>query len=282
MTTIGKPTPRFFLGAHQPAWLRDGQAPLFVSDRQLRDRRTFPRAAGPWSLDSGAFSILALGEQFDPPKVYAARARRYRDEIGNLLWIAQQDRMCEPFMLAKTGLSVAEHHRLTVANYAEMCQVATDLDVIPVVQGWTVADYLRCLDLFAAPLSKGGADVDLTTLPLVGLGSVCRRQSTTQAEDIIVALQEAGVTRLHGFGVKILGLRRFGWRLASSDSMAWSYAARRAGSPLSGCAGHINCANCRRYAYSWYVTVAAIANDTTPRPSQLPLFGLSLVEGTAA
>jgi len=267
--------PRFFLGAHQPAWLRDGKAPLFVSDRQLRGYRTLPRAAGPWALDSGAFTVLARGEEFDPPKVYAARARRYRDEVGRLLWLAQQDRMCEPFMLAKTGLTVAEHQRLTVANFAELRDVAPDLPIVPVIQGWTVTDYLRCADLFAAPLSKGGADLDLTAVPVAGLGSVCRRQSTRQAEHIITALNDAGIRRLHGFGIKTLGLQRFGWRLASADSMAWSYAARRTARPLPGCVGHINCANCRRYAYRWHADVTARAERATRNPRQMRLFGWS-------
>ncbi len=34
---------------------------------------------------------------------------RYRDEIGCLLWAAPQDWMCEPWITAKTGLTVAEH-----------------------------------------------------------------------------------------------------------------------------------------------------------------------------
>jgi hypothetical protein len=41
-----------------------------------------------------------------------------------------------------------------------------------------------------------------------------------------------------------------GHRLASADSMAWSYAARRE-PRLPGRTGHPNCANCLRYAASW-------------------------------
>src|SRR5262249_17744829 len=89
---------------------------------------------------------------------------------------------------------------------------------------------------------------------LVGVGSVCRRQSTTDAGRILTALHLAGLTRLHGFGFKITGLRRYGRLLASADSMAWSYTARRQ-PPLSGCVGHLNCANCPRYAASWRTPV---------------------------
>ena len=55
--------------------------------------------------------------------------------------------------------------------------------------------------------------------------------------------------RLHGFGVKAGGLVRYADCLASADSLAWSFEARRA-APLAGCS-HANCANCLRYAAAW-------------------------------
>jgi hypothetical protein len=54
--------------------------------------------------------------------------RRYRDEIGCLDWAAPQDWMCEPFILAKTGLSVREYRR-TVASYLRLTELAPDLRV---------------------------------------------------------------------------------------------------------------------------------------------------------
>jgi hypothetical protein len=54
--------------------------------------------------------------------------------------------------------------------------------------------------------------------------------------------------RLHGFGVKT-GLAPYADCLASADSLAWSFVARRA-APLPGCS-HANCANCLRYAAAW-------------------------------
>jgi hypothetical protein len=58
-----------------------------------------------------------------------AAVRRYRDEIGSLDWAAPQDWMCEPFILAKTGLSVREHLRRTVADYLRLTELAPDLRV---------------------------------------------------------------------------------------------------------------------------------------------------------
>ena len=59
--------------------------------------------------------------------------------------------------------------------------------------------------------------------------------------------------RLHGFGLKLGGLRRAGRYLASSDSLAWSATARRRRFLLDGCAGrHRTCANCLRWALRWW------------------------------
>ena len=56
---------------------------------------------------------------------------------------------------------------------------------------------------------------------------MCRRQSTGQIAVIVTTLASLSL-RLHGFGIKTSGLHLYGHLLASADSMAWSYAARRA------------------------------------------------------
>lgn len=201
-------------------------------------------AAGPWVLDSGAFSELSLAG------AWSISAREYREEItrivetiGNLEWASCQDWMCEPPILAKTGLSIEEHQLRTTISVLDLRSLGTAAPIIPVVQGWTLTDYIDHVDLYA---SHG---LDLRGEPVVGLGSVCRRQGTQEASEIITTLSRMGL-RLHGFGLKILALPKLSGFLASADSMAWSYEARRR-DPLPGCSGHINCANCRRYAYRW-------------------------------
>ncbi|WP_443334358.1 deazapurine DNA modification protein DpdA family protein [Streptomyces sp. GB4-14] len=92
------------------------------------------------------------------------------------------------------------------------------------------------------------AGVDLRAEPVVGLGSVCRLQSTREGAAIVTAMAAHGF-RLHGFGFKILGLERVGHLLASADSAAWSSHARRR-PPLLGHT-HRNCANCIDYALLW-------------------------------
>ncbi len=259
--------PVFFVGTHHPGWLRTASMPLFISDRRLRGYKTLPHAIVTWALDSGGFTELSRYGTWDhgpTPAQYAVRIRRYRDEIGHLAWAAPQDWMCEPAITARTGLTIADHQRRTIDNLLRLRDLDPDLPVIPVLQGWTVSDYLRCADAYSR------AGIDLRAEPLVGLGSVCCRQATTSIEFIITALHACGITALHGFGVKISGLTRCGPLLASADSLAWSYAARRQ-PPLPGCElRHINCANCPRYAARWYAHVRA--QLTTHAYTQPPLF----------
>lgn len=251
-----------YLGTHMPNWLEWSEAPLFVSRRRMAGRRTLPRARAPWVLDSGGFSELSLFGQWKlEARDYVEEVRRFQQEVGNLQWAAIQDWMCEPFMFAKTGLSLEEHQRRTVDSYARLLDLAPDLPWTPVLQGWEPTDYLRCLEKYEA---RG---FNLRKVPVVGLGSVCRRQHTQEAESIIRELGALGL-RLHGFGFKAKGLQRVADVLVSSDSLAWSYDARRR-PPLEGCSGHKNCANCARYAMRWLTELTARLNRGS---AQLALF----------
>ena len=230
----------FYLGTHMPNWLETVGVPLFVSRRRLADRRLLPAAAAPWALDSGGFTELGLYGAWETTEAaYVSDVRRFQVEIGNLDWVAPMDWMCEPFMLAKTGLDVRPHQWRTVDNFLRLRNQLGTL-VIPVLQGWTQDDYQDCWAIYE------NSGVSLEDEPLVGLGSVCRRQNTADAGRIVRSLAPL---RLHYFGAKLTGLESFGDALVSADSMAWSYAARR-DKPLPGCS-HNSCANCVRYAMRW-------------------------------
>lgn len=259
---------KFYLGTHQPGWLARTDTPLFVSDVRLSKYRTLPRAQGRWALDSGGFSMLSVHGTWaagPTPQEYAARVRRYRDEVGGLDWAAIQDWMCESFIVAKTGLSVTEHQRRTIGSYLTLSAIAPDLPWALVIQGEHLRDYVRCAQMYV------DAGIDIAAAPVVGVGSVCRRQGTSAAAQIIQTLTMLypGI-KLHGFGVKTTGLAHYGDHLASADSMAWSYDARR-NPPLPGCSAHINCANCIHYAMRWREKVLA---GVQPPPAQFSVFDI--------
>jgi len=237
----------FYLGAHHPEWLTRTEVPLFVSRKSLARKKRLPRALGSWALDSGAFSeISAHGRWTITAAEYVREVRRYRDEVGGLAWAAAMDWMCEPFILAKTGLTVAEHQRRTIDSFLELRALAPDIEWTPVVQGWTAGDYSDHVEGY----EKAG--IDLRALPLVGLGSVCRRQAMIRAGLIVRDLTDYGI-KLHGFGVKRQGLASFGGLLASADSMAWSFHARREGKQ-HGC-DKSSCSNCLHFALAWRAEV---------------------------
>lgn len=241
-----------YLGTHIPSWLGRTSTPLFVSDRRLRKRKTYPRAVGRWALDSGGFTELSTyGEWRTGPREYVDRVRRYMSEIGGLDFAAIQDWMCEPWIVKGTGLTVREHQRRSVLSFVTLRDLAPEVPWLPVLQGWELDDYRRHVDDYAA------AGVDLDAQARVGIGSVCRRQGMVEATQIVRWVARQGIST-HLFGYKRRGLPQVSDVAVSSDSMAWSYAARREESALPGCT-HRRCNNCIIYAEKWYTETVEIS-----------------------
>jgi hypothetical protein len=244
---------KFFLGSHVLNHLEKTDVPLFISRRAFDKRKSSLDALGEWALDSGGFSELKLfGEWSINAEEYINRVNHI-DTTPGLMWAAQQDWMCEPVMLEKTGLTVKEHQKRTVDNLIELRTYECDVPIIPVLQGYSLEEYQNCFELFE---SKG---IDLRSEPIVGLGSVCRRQSSNDIERIVKYFHAKDL-KLHGFGVKTLGLRQYGEMLESADSLAWSFGARY---NQEHCSVHKinpttkNCANCLQYALEWRARMVA-------------------------
>lgn len=248
----------FYLGTHETSWLDAPGVPLFVSTHALerRPRRSLSRRQ--WALDSGAFTELArFGRWRTSAHEYAELVVRLTAATGPPDFYAPQDWPCELNVRRATGLTVAQHQWRTLINYLDLLEIAPSLPWLPVVQGVSVGDYLRHVDLYAAH------GIDLATLPLVGVGSVCRRQSTPAIVRTLSELHACGL-RLHGFGVKAKGLAVASPYLRSADSVAWSLHAKYR-PPLPGCA-HASCQNCQLYALAWYERL--IAPHVLTRPDR--------------
>lgn len=253
----------FYLGAHHPSWLSRVPHSLFVSRRRMCERKTFPRALAPWALDSGGFSELTIhGKWTLTARDYVSEVRRFSDGIGKMRWAAAQDWMCEPHILRKTGLTVAEHQRRTIDNALELMSIAPELPWAPVIQGWTHADCMRHTDDYAR------AGIDLASLPVVGVGSICRRQATSGAAAILKAVAARGI-KAHGFGLKTDGIQAVARFVSSADSMAWSLAGRY--TKMAGCEHRGNCANCMRWALHWRLAVLDKIKAGRNAPVQLSL-----------
>ena len=226
-----RPAPAIWLGALESWWAWEGKATgrVILSARRLHDRPSksgrgmLRRAEVPVFLDSGAFSELTTHDRWQwPVHEFAEFVRNACKVLGRVEHAGIQDWMCEAHMVAKTGLTVEEHQRRTVANFCLLRRCWPSVPWLPTLQGHTVAEYMRCAQMYR------DQRVELDDYDLVGLGSVCRRSGTLEIEGVIRDVK-AGLptrTRLHGFGVKSDGALLACWGLASMDSMAWSRRAR--------------------------------------------------------
>jgi hypothetical protein len=220
----------FFPGLHQPADAKHFNLAC-ISINRLWGRKK-PVECEKVLVDSGAFNELNLfgGYRHAVGKYAAELYRLHTEGVVQIAAAVAQDYMCEPFMLAKTGLTIADHQRLTIKRYDEL---KAELDhlfdgspfpVMPVLQGYAPSDYVRHLCMYGDRLTPG---------MWVGVGSVCKRNGSP--ESIVAVLSAIHAVRpdlrLHGFGVKTTSLEHPGVRslLATADSMAWSFAARKQG-----------------------------------------------------
>lgn len=214
---------RFFIGLHQPSDAKHFDA-AFISVNRLRKRKG-PFSVGDWIMDCAGFTEVSThGGYRHGVEEYATQIRRWSGN-GNLLAAVSQDYMCEPFIIRKTGLSVLRHQELTIERYDAIQTCDTDgVYIMPVLQGFLPAEYVRHIDMYGARLTFG---------QWVGVGSVCKRNGDPRMiEAVLRAIKEVRPDlRLHGFGLKTTALSSGLVRsmLHTADSMAWSFSARKQG-----------------------------------------------------
>lgn len=247
---------KFYLGAPMPSFLWFGKinVPLFISVRRLRRYKNLRKATTEWSMDSGGFTELSTYGRWTVDHIqYIDEIQKIESEIGNINFISQQDWMCEPFIVAKTGLSVKEHQIRTIDNYIKLKTALPNSKIAPVIQGFRLDEYVECISMYK---SNG---IDLSKEEIVGLGSVCRRQSEQSIFDVVKTVYSYGI-RIHGFGVKLKGLSLYKDYLTSSDSMAWCMNAgkNKINLGLPGCENHKYCNNCINFAMDYYNKVLKI------------------------
>jgi hypothetical protein len=186
---------------------------------------------------------------------------------GPPAWTVGLDWPAYPDALAASGLAVRDHQLLSVQATVDLRARLDCIQVVPTLQGVEAEEYLRHVDDYRE------AGIDLEKEPLVAVGGLGKRSGSDAAASIIAMLASRGL-RLHGFGLKGPALRRLSADLSSSDSLAWSFEARREARRHPECeaAGvrHRNCANCLTYALAWRDRVLASAGT---QPIQLPLTG---------
>lgn len=169
------------------------------------------------ALDSAGFVSAKLGDYRWPIEAYVDLAASLQPT-----WYAAPDYCMEPEIASDKATKLL---RLagTARNYARCTRLAGRRGIpppMPVVQGWELDDYLRCIEWLPV----------IDWPELVGVGSMCRRPigGPNGVVAIVSALVDALPThcKLHLFGVKSSPLLASLPRVASVDSMAWDAAAR--------------------------------------------------------
>jgi hypothetical protein len=220
----------FFVGWHQPVSGKSGCGNFnycMISANRLINRVSwFP--VQNWAMDSGAFTLITSGKGHMETQAYANLINRFYGN-GNLLFAVSQDYMCEPFVLAITGLTIADHQRMTIEKYDELLSYSPKPYIMPVLQGYAPSDYVKHLkDYGDRLLEKAWVEV----------GSVCKRNSSPgQILNVLLAIKgERPDLRLHGFGVKQTSLLSPAiWDLLySADSAAAGLAGGRGSHKYAG------------------------------------------------
>lgn len=207
-----------------------------------------------FALDSAGFTAMRLwlrrGPQAGIGGVFPWSYAQYV-ELASLLpcdWWSQPDLCCEPeiarnqaeidFRVSATATLLEGTLRYVwdwQNQLASTCSPRTIANMIkppvPVLQGWSVSDYLRSLDLMMGVWQRWEPWV--APPALIGIGSVCRRDlhdPTHGLYAILDALEGAlpPGSKVHLFGVKgasLAKVKMMPW-VASADSMAYDYGAR--------------------------------------------------------
>jgi hypothetical protein len=189
---------KFYVGLHQPSDARHFEQACISINRLLTRRQAITARL---LVDSGAFSELSIhGRYRHAPSVYADQLRRLGG-VAAIDVVVAQDYMCEPWIVAKTGLSVAEHQRLTIERYDALMAEGLPYLVMPVLQGYMPHEYQAHVRAYGDRLKPG---------MWVGVGSICKRNGDPAGvRRVLRAIREVRPDlELHGFGLKITTLSR--------------------------------------------------------------------------
>lgn len=168
----------------------------------------------PHIVDSGGYNVQS---NFGGYPWTVEEYHRWLDiQSDRFDWAACMDLACERrFDHLYIHMPVKERIFKTVENAIQHFNYDPEYKLLPVLQGWSVDEYVFCYDLMV----DHGIPVEH-----VGLGTVCRISSSKEIVKTENAIREqcSKVERIHGFGVKINAFK-LGATFDSADSQAWVY-----------------------------------------------------------
>lgn len=171
-------------------------------------------------LDSGCFSFFSRYAEYPfELQTFLDLAYHVREQ-SPLYRVVTLDYPCEPEINRKQHSTNEERIARTVERAIECIDADSSLSWLPVIQGYSIQEYLACIDLYR----EQGVESEFWAI-----GSICSRKGQPyKVREIICRIKEAlGDVRLHAFGLSLLYLQDpqiFG-ALFSSDSAAWNWGA---------------------------------------------------------
>lgn len=164
--------------------------------KEWRKRAKFKNCFGLKWLDCGGFTAL---NHYDD---YPFSVVNYANLVARLKpnYYATMDYPCEPDISRLSLMTNKERIKNTIRNAVELKRWENQIkgEMIPVIQGYTLEEYLYCLDLYAE---------NNLIRDYMAVGSMCRRISNEQLAELIPGIyhkaQSLGCNKLHFFGLKL-------------------------------------------------------------------------------
>lgn len=151
-------------------------------------------------LDSGGFSFFSKYSEYPfSMEDYIHWIKGMQDaNKQKVKYVAILDYPCEPEINRKAFSTNQERIEATVRNATKCLRYdISPAKWIPVLQGYTVDEYLHCLKLYK--------DQNLY-LDYIAIGSMCRRNDLNQIHKILKAIKEETDAKIHLFGLTIKAL----------------------------------------------------------------------------
>jgi hypothetical protein len=186
------------------------------------NRSMIPNSVKRLFLDSGGYSFFTKWGKYPfSVEEYVSFVNTIVNEFP-VTEVAIMDYPCEPDVNRQNLKTNKERIDMTIQNALECIDYDPTLPWVPVVQGYTLQEYLYCIQEYK---NAGLYDDDFH---LWAIGSLCARKKIGGIRHIITNLSKVIKWPIHTFGMTITALRdaQIFFAIHSSDSGAWSFNAR--------------------------------------------------------
>ena len=169
-------------------------------------------------LDSGGFSFFSRWGDYPFTLEQYLDLVYYIKDIHPLFRVVTLDYPCEPEIDRSQLMTNEERINKTVSNTVRCFDSDNTLPWLPVIQGYTIQEYLSCIDKY----KDAGVMSDYWAI-----GSICSRKgSPYQIRNILATIKKHHESKkIHSFGLslKYLADPQVFHSIYSSDSSAWNW-----------------------------------------------------------